>query len=897
MKADTRPYDGADTRILQLYTADDLSTTKTNMLFYPLKIDLKDYIKYKTLINETLKMNYAYHLMTNIVPDSQHHVTDLQSAERTLRILMHRALRRSLDDIVTKYQEITNEYLLLCPCQTSEQVHLLGRVRITLAATPGYEARIIDKQKKRGSRDTPFPLVSTINNNTVQSLIIPIPRDAEPIEATLARILQTAAALPTQATDTHQLKTPNKNKGARTDTQSRDRLTPRNPPRRQSPIRRTPSSTKPKPSTSFRGNRRSRSTDTRPPPLRKRSRSRSRSDDKQYNKYGPDNREVTAPTTAQTQQANPIPLILDTPTLTTPLDYPDFPELHISNQGVHNISGRILEDVEMKVLTLNFNFCPLPADTCNVDILEAVDEYAYNVRLRSHFYMNDDASLTTTNELRAKINKHIPFKIRKQKYQPTKADRYIEEYLQQAKEKTLTIIHEFKAQTKRYRQPHLQQGIQTILDRHNIILKPADKNYGPTIIDKQQYITAGEEILSDPTTYTLCTIPPNINIIIFKLKTILRTYKEIYHRKPQDQNETYTPLARALLASTTNKKWQYARLYLCPKIHKEKNHNEWLKKQWRQICASIGWVTYETSTYLDLLLQPIMRKIPTYLKDSATLIKELDSRKFPPQCYFLEADVDNMYPSINIQHALNALANYIQRQEHNLEISLNYILALAHWVLTNNYIEFNNKIYLQIKGTAIGTPFAVTFACIYMAEIEYQTTKILLYCRIKLPLYMKRYIDDKFGIFLRKIHAELYLEIFNSIAPGIHLTGNVTNTHAIFLDTKIHKNIRFENDNRLDTDLYQKLTNQYLFIPPNSYHQPKIFLSWITAYIRRIRLNCSDDELYIQHKRTFYNRLLARGYTEQFLQPIFERDLDRRRLIYNINKKKLANNQKDYHHC
>ena len=143
--------------------------------------------------------------------------------------------------------------------------------------------------------------------------------------------------------------------------------------------------------------------------------------------------------------------------MTTPRDYPDFPELHISNQGVHNISGRTLADVEMKVLTLGFNFCPLPADTCNATILEAVDEYAYNVRLRSHFYMSDDAALTTTNELRAKINRHIPFKIRKQKYQPPKADRYIEGYLKQARIKTQTMIREIKAQTNRYRQPHIQQ--------------------------------------------------------------------------------------------------------------------------------------------------------------------------------------------------------------------------------------------------------------------------------------------------------------------------------------------------------------------------------------------------------------------------------------------------------
>ena len=103
-----------------------------------------------------------------------------------------------------------------------------------------------------------------------------------------------------------------------------------------------------------------------------------------------------------------------------------------------------------------------------------------------------------------------------------------------------------------------------------------------------------------------------------------------------------------------------------------------------------------------------------------------------------------MFPSINVQLTLKALATYIQRKEYDLGISPNYILALSHWVLTNNYIEFNNKVYLQIKRPPIGTPIVVTFVCIYMVEMEYQTAKILLYCRLKLPLCMKRYIDDEF---------------------------------------------------------------------------------------------------------------------------------------------------------
>ena len=44
----------------------------------------------------------------------------------------------------------------------------------------------------------------------------------------------------------------------------------------------------------------------------------------------------------------------------------------------------------------------------------------------------------------------------------------------------------------------------------------------------------------------------------------------------------------------------------------------------RPICASIGWVTYVVSVYLDIILKPIMLSLPSYIMNSAALAKRLD---------------------------------------------------------------------------------------------------------------------------------------------------------------------------------------------------------------------------------------------------------------------------------
>ena len=75
----------------------------------------------------------------------------------------------------------------------------------------------------------------------------------------------------------------------------------------------------------------------------------------------------------------------------------------------------------------------------------------------------------------------------------------------------------------------------------------------------------------------------------------------------------------------------------------------------RPICASIGWVTYAVSVLLDILLKPIMLRLNSYIMNSASVAKHLDTMEFPNECAMLSADVDSLYPSIDITRGLDAI--------------------------------------------------------------------------------------------------------------------------------------------------------------------------------------------------------------------------------------------------
>ena len=76
--------------------------------------------------------------------------------------------------------------------------------------------------------------------------------------------------------------------------------------------------------------------------------------------------------------------------------------------------------------------------------------------------------------------------------------------------------------------------------------------------------------------------------------------------------------------------------------------------------------------------------------------------------------------------------------------------------------------------------------------------------------------------------------------------------------------------------------NNFLFLPPFSFHHRNVFASWIASYIKRIRLNCSDDDTFERHKYAFYQQLQQRGYTERQLSPIFSIQLNRETLLSKI---------------
>jgi hypothetical protein len=240
------------------------------------------------------------------------------------------------------------------------------------------------------------------------------------------------------------------------------------------------------------------------------------------------------------------------------------------------------------------------------------------------------------------------------------------------------------------------------------------------------------------------------------------------------------------------------------------------------------------------------------------------------------ADVKSLYPSIPIEFGLKATES-ILKQYNFMKEDIHLILELLRWVLTNNYIYFEDSIYLQLEGTAMGTPIAVVYSNIVLAYLEQS-------CHALHPQFYSRFIDDLFVICDNEIQANKIVKAFNSHHPKLQLDpASITiATSGIYLDLTI--SISYLD--KIQFKLYQKEINKYLYIPPMSNHPKSLLSNIIIQELKRYCLYCSLNTDYLEVAKRFRTRLLNRGYTEDFLSPLFENIPSRQTLLSNLQKKK-----------
>ena len=140
-----------------------------------------------------------------------------------------------------------------------------------------------------------------------------------------------------------------------------------------------------------------------------------------------------------------------------------------------------------------------------------------------------------------------------------------------------------------------------------------------------------------------------------------------------------------------------ARFYVLPKIHKPGNPG-------RPIVSLKGAPTENILCSVDCSLQPPATSLPSYIRDTSDFINRL--RRLPqppPESLMVTLDVSSLYTDIPHEEGIKTCEEFLNQQE----LLVPSIADLCHpvrLILTMNCFLFNENHYLQVHGTAMGTP-------------------------------------------------------------------------------------------------------------------------------------------------------------------------------------------------
>ena len=522
------------------------------------------------------------------------------------------------------------------------------------------------------------------------------------------------------------------------------------------------------------------------------------------------------------------------------------------------MSSEALGEDEQSALGLGFKYIPKPRDTLNKEIRDSLQNFERTIRIRKQFAFIESGSQR--------------FYIPNPSFQPEPAGEILETYLKTVRNKMEKAMKKHPANRK----PNLKlKEILTALKRkENVIFKSADKDSSTVVMDKIWYEEEALRQLRDTSTYERIGSLPGQDEIFCQLIEILN-YANLYRSLI---NNSRTKLAKYLLQDYTllSPKSRYikgARFYLKIKTHKNPIVG-------RPIAASRGTPTYFASKYLDKQLQPIMKMGLAYTKNSGDILLDLEQQIFPKDAVLVAFDVESLYPSIDVNEAIAALKEKLEPLTAVISNThIKFLLSLASFILNNNYIEFSWTYWRQIKGTAMGTPAAVCIANIFLDVLE---TKI--FEQYERPLFFKRFIDDGLVIFNSRAEAEHFVAVYNNSRESIKITSTISEESVTFLDLEVFKGERFNKEGKFDVRIFQKSTNNFLYLPMSSAHSPKVLRSFIRAEAIRYRVSCTNDVDFENSVTLFRERLKRRGYSERFLYEVLDgaRNLRRQPLLDKI---------------
>ena len=358
------------------------------------------------------------------------------------------------------------------------------------------------------------------------------------------------------------------------------------------------------------------------------------------------------------------------------------------------------------------------------------------------------------------------------------------------------------------------EALKSLKSNKDIIIKKADKGSAVVIQNRTDYINGSLKQINDSNFY-LEQKEDLTKAHTHKVQSLVQqmvTHKEISQK-----------CADYLLIESP----RTANFYLLPKIHKGK-----LPPPGRPIVSANDCPTEKISQLVDHFIQPLVPKLDSYICDSGHFLWLLDNLELPQNVILCTLDVTSLYTNIPNTEGIETVRKSLSLNRDPYENpSNNFICKLLKLVLTCNNFQFDNKHYLQIGGTGMGTKLR--------------------------PLVWKRYIDDIFIIWQHgQDELTKFVSHLNAKHKTIKFTEERSTTSINFLDITVN----LSKNGKIITSLYCKPTDSHNYLLYLSEHPRHLLRGIPFSLFLRVRRICLNTLDFRQNSLMLATHFIRRGY-------------------------------------
>ena len=404
--------------------------------------------------------------------------------------------------------------------------------------------------------------------------------------------------------------------------------------------------------------------------------------------------------------------------------------------------------------------------------------------------------------------------------------------------------------------PEEMRALRSLSKNKAIVVMKPDKGTGIVILNALDYVSKMEQIVLDETKFSVHN-NQDLYKVSRSIERKVRSYlRESVFKPGHISKDTY----RHLYPNGSH----IGVMYGLPKVHKD-------NCPMRPVCSAVGTSTYQLSKYVAEVIKPAASNIhgtdPNDTFQFLQEIKGLDLSRY----YMVSYDVCSLFTNIPLAETIQICLDRLYRSDNLVSPSLpeHVLRNLLELCVKDNIFVFQNKVYYQIDGVAMGNSLGPILANIFMAHLE-ETQMVNSAFH---PQFYKRYVDDTFCLFESRDHATKFLEYINGLHPSIKFEMEVElNNQLEFLDVVV---TRVQGSASPQTSTKVKKTDKGLFYNFNTFIPERYKRNKVLTLVYRVYRIASSMSLFHLDITSLKQRLKMNGFPSHFIDGCIEKVLNK----------------------